>query len=237
MPKDYSQALPHVRRMLEAFRVPLLICDGYEADDIIGTVVRRAEKQGFESYMVTPDKDFGQLIDENTFLYKPSRMGDGVEILGIPEIQARWGIQRPEQVVDVLALMGDSSDNIPGVPGIGEKTAMKLVGQYGTLENLLAHADELKGKLKDTLQQNSQIAQVSKRLATILCDAPCPVDLEALKVQPMDDTKVKDCWWKSNSIPSAAGSLVKILKPGEASLPGKKRRSLAKPRAQLRHRS
>ena len=178
--------------MLEAFRVPLLICDGYEADDIIGTVVRRAEKQGFKSYMVTPDKDFGQLIDENTFLYKPSRMGDGVEILGIPEIQARWGIQRPEQVVDVLALMGDSSDNIPGVPGIGEKTAMKLVGQYGTLENLLAHADELKGKLKDTLQQNSQIAQVSKRLATILCDAPCPVDLEALKVQPMDDAKVKE---------------------------------------------
>lgn len=191
MPEDLSQALPHVRRMLEAFRVPLLICDGYEADDIIGTVVRRAEKQGFKSYMVTPDKDFGQLIDENTFLYKPSRMGDGVEILGIPEIQARWGIQRPEQVVDVLALMGDSSDNIPGVPGIGEKTAIKLVGQYGTVENLLAHADELKGKLKETLQQNSQIAQVSKRLATILCDAPCPVDLEALKVQPMDETKVK----------------------------------------------
>ncbi len=191
MPEDLSQALPHVRRMLEAFRIPLLVCDGYEADDIIGTVVRRAEKQGFTSYMVTPDKDFGQLIDENTVLYKPSRMGDGVEILGVPEIQARWGIQRPEQVVDILALMGDASDNIPGVPGIGEKTAMKLVGQYGTLENLLAHADELKGKLKDTLQQNSQIAQVSKRLATIICDAPCPVDLEALKVQPLDDTKVK----------------------------------------------
>src|SRR5438045_4211277 len=131
MPEDLSQALPHVRRMIEAFRIPVLICDGFEADDIIGTIVRRAEKQGFKSYMVTPDKDFGQLIDEHTFLYKPSRMGDGVEILGLPEIRERWGIQRPEQVVDVLALMGDSSDNIPGVPGIGEKTAIKLIGQYG----------------------------------------------------------------------------------------------------------
>src|SRR2546427_6256071 len=139
MPEDLSLALPHVRRMLEAFRIPVLICDGYEADDIIGTLVRRAEKEGFKSYMVTPDKDFGQLIDENTFLYKPSRMGDGVEILGLPEIRKRWSIQRPEQVVDVLALMGDSSDNVPGVPGIGEKTAMKLIGQYATVENLLAH--------------------------------------------------------------------------------------------------
>src|SRR4029077_20244342 len=165
MPEDLSQALPHVRRMLEAFRIPLLICDGYEADDIIGTVVRRAEKQGFKSYMVTPDKDFGQLIDENTFLYKPSRMGDGVEILGVPEIQERWGIQRPEQVVDVLALMGDSSDNIPGVPGIGEKTAIKLIGQYGTVENLLEHKDELKGRARDMLEQHREEALVSKRLA------------------------------------------------------------------------
>src|SRR5215469_7807875 len=140
MPEDLSEALPHVRRMLEAFRVPVLICDGFEADDIIGTLVRRAEKEDFESYMVTPDKDFGQLIDEKTFLYKPSRMGDGVEVLGLPEIRARWNIQKPEQVVDVLALMGDSSDNVPGVPGIGEKTAIKLIGQFGSLENLLARS-------------------------------------------------------------------------------------------------
>src|ERR1051326_4281459 len=133
MPEDLSQALPHVNRMLNAFNIPVLTCDGVEADDIIGTLVRRAEKEGFKSYMVTPDKDFGQLIDENTFLYKPGRMGDGVEIFGVPEIQKRWNIQRPEQVVDVRALMGDSSDNIPGVPGIGEKTAMKLIGQFGTL--------------------------------------------------------------------------------------------------------
>jgi DNA polymerase-1 len=191
MPEDLSQALPHVRRMIEAFRIPVLICDGFEADDIIGTIVRRAEKQGFKSYMVTPDKDFGQLIDEHTFLYKPSRMGDGVEILGLPEIRERWGIQRPEQVVDVLALMGDSSDNIPGVPGIGEKTAIKLIGQYGTVENLLEHKDELKGRARDMLEQHRNEALVSKRLATILCDAPCPVDIDALKLQPRDDEKVK----------------------------------------------
>lgn len=191
MPEDLSQALPHVRRMIDAFRMPVLICDGYEADDIIGTIVRRAEKEGFKSYMVTPDKDFGQLIDENTFLYKPSRMGDGVEIMGLAEIRQRWGVQRPDQVVDVLALMGDSTDNIPGVPAIGEKTAMKLIGQFGTVENLLAHVGELKGRTKETLEQHPAQALLSKRLATILCDAPCPVDLETLKVQKPDEDKLK----------------------------------------------
>jgi DNA polymerase I len=191
MPEDLSQALPHVRRMIDAFHIPLLMCDGYEADDIIGTVVRRAEKQGFKSYMVTPDKDFGQLVDENTFLYKPSRMGEGVEIMGLPEIKQRWGIQRADQVVDVLALMGDSSDNIPGVPAIGEKTAMKLIGQYGTVENVLAHTGELKGRPKEMLEQHGELARISKRLATILCDVPCPVDVDALQVQKPDDAKLK----------------------------------------------
>src|SRR5438874_7611336 len=172
MPEELSQALPHVRRMIEALQIPVLICDGFEADDIIGTLVRRAEKEGFKSYMVTPDKDFGQLIDENTFVYKPSRMGDGVEILGLPEIQKRWNIQRPEQVVDVLALMGDSSDNVPGVPGIGEKTAMKLIAQYGTVENLLAHHEELTGRLKENLATYREQALLSKRLVTIIRDAP-----------------------------------------------------------------
>src|ERR1051326_4671914 len=181
MPEDLSLALPHVRRMLEAFRIPVLICDGYEADDIIGTIVRRAEKAGFKSYMVTPDKDFGQLVDENTFVYKPGRMGDNVEIMGLPEIHQRWGVQRPEQVIDILALMGDTSDNIPGVPGIGEKTAIKLIAQYGTLENLLAHMSELTGRAKETLEKNRDQAVLSKRLATIHCDAPCPLDLESLK--------------------------------------------------------
>jgi DNA polymerase-1 len=191
MPEDISQALPHVRRMIEAFNIQVLTCDGYEADDIIGTIVRKAEKEGFNSYMVTPDKDFGQLIDEKTFLYKPSRMGDGVEIMGLPEIKARWGIQSPDQVVDVLALMGDSSDNIPGLPGIGEKTAIKLIGQFGTLEKVLAGASTLSAKMKENLEKNRDLALVSKRLATIICDAPCPFDLDALKLQPMNDEKVK----------------------------------------------
>ena len=191
MPEDLSAALPHVRRMLEAFRVPVLECDGYEADDIIGTLVRRAEKEGFQSFMVTADKDFGQLVDENTFLYKPSRMGEGVEVMGLPEIRARWGIERPEQVIDVLALMGDSSDNIPGVPGIGEKTAMKLIGEFGSVENLLARAGELKGRLQEKVQTYRDQALLSKKLVTILCDAPCPKELEALKVQPFDEPAVK----------------------------------------------
>ena len=191
MPEDLSLALPHVERMLEAFRIPVLTCDGWEADDIIGTLVRKAEKEGFKSYMVTPDKDFGQLIDENTFLYKPSRMGDGVEVLGVPEIRQRWGIETPEQVVDVLALMGDSSDNVPGVPGIGEKTASKLIGQFKSVENLLAHTAELTGRVKDSLEKTREHALLSKRLVTIDCKAPCDVDLQSLKLQPPDEEKVK----------------------------------------------
>jgi DNA polymerase I len=191
MPEDLSLALPHVRRMIEAFNIPVLTCDGYEADDIIGTLARLAEKQGFQSYMVTPDKDFGQLIDENTFLYKPARMGDAVEVLGVPEIKSRWNIQRPEQVIDVLALMGDSSDNIPGVPGIGEKTAIKLIGQFDNVENLLAHTEQLTGRTKETLEKNREAALLSKRLVTINCAAPCPVDLEALKLHPANEEAVK----------------------------------------------
>ncbi len=191
MPEDLTQALPHVRRMLEAFRIPVLTCDGYEADDLIGTLVRRAERAGFESYMVTPDKDFGQLVDAHTFVYKPSRMGDAVEVMGLPEIRARWGIQEPAQVIDVLALMGDASDNIPGVPAIGEKTAIKLIGQYGTLENLLSHSAELKGRVRESLEKNRDLALLSKRLATLNCEAPCQIDLEALKLQPPEEEKLK----------------------------------------------
>ena len=191
MPEDISAALPHVRRMIEAFRIPVLTCDGWKADDIIGTLVRRAQKDGLVSYMVTPDKDFGQLIDDKTFWYKPSRMGDGVEVLGLPEIKARWNIQRPEQVVDILALMGDSSDNIPGLPGIGEKTAMKLVGQFDTVEQLLARTSELTGKLKENVEKNRDLATISKKLAMIHCDVPCPIEFEKLKLQPWDDEKLK----------------------------------------------
>ncbi|HPC59538.1 MAG TPA: DNA polymerase I [Verrucomicrobiota bacterium] len=192
MPEDLSQALPHLRRLLEAFRIPILAVDGYEADDLIGTLVRRAEAEGFLSYMVTPDKDFGQLVTERTLIYKPGRMGEEAEILGVPEICRRWGIKHPSQVVDVLALMGDSSDNIPGVPGIGEKTAIKLIAQYGSVEETLAHAGELTGRLRENLEKHRDLALLSKRLVTILCDVPCDIKLDQLARQAPDEDKLKE---------------------------------------------
>ena len=191
MPEDIAWALPHVRRLLEAFQVTGLTCDGYEADDIIGTLARRAEPQGFECYMVTPDKDFGQLVSEKTFIYKPGRMGDAAELLALPEIREKWGVERPEQVIDIIGLWGDASDNIPGVPGIGEKTASKLITQYGSVENLLAHTGELKGKLRENLEKYRDQALLSKRLATIHCETPIEVDLDSLKLRLPDEDKLK----------------------------------------------
>jgi DNA polymerase I len=191
MPEDISFAIPHVHRLVEAFRIPVLTRDGFEADDIIGTLARRAEREGYESYMVTPDKDFGQLVDEHTHILKPSRAGEGTELLKLPDVLKKWGIERPEQVVDILALMGDTSDNIPGVPAIGEKTAAKLVAQFGSVENLLAHTGDLKGRQKETLEAHREQALLSKRLATILCDVPLEVSLEALKRSERNDEELK----------------------------------------------
>ncbi len=191
MPEALSDALPHVRRMLDAFNIPTIICDGYEADDLIGTIACRAEKEDFQTFIVTLDKDFGQVVSDKTFLFKVPRMGEGGEIMGVPEILKRWSIQRPQQVVDVLALMGDSSDNIPGVAGIGEKTAIKLVTQFGTVENLLAHTGELSGRVKENLEKFREDALLSKRLATIDCNAPCEVDLASLERRPFNDEKLK----------------------------------------------
>jgi DNA polymerase-1 len=191
MPEDIEWALPHVRRLLEAFQVTVLTCDGYEADDIIGTLVRRAEPQDFECYMVTPDKDFAQLVSERSFIYKPGRMGDAAELLALAQIREKWGVEKPNQVIDILGLWGDASDNIPGVPGIGEKTAVKLIAQYGSVENLLAHTGELKGKLRENLEKYRDQALLSKRLATINCETPVEVDLNGLKVRLPDEDKLK----------------------------------------------
>ena len=180
MPEDLVLALPNLSRLCEALRLPVLKLDGYEADDIIGTLVLRAEGEGFISYMVTPDKDFSQLVTASSFLYKPGRGGDAAEIQGVPEVLARWGIERPSQVIDILGLWGDASDNIPGVPGIGEKTAAKLILQYGDIEGLLAHTSELKGKLKESLEANREQARLCRRLATIQLDVPLSVDLNSL---------------------------------------------------------
>jgi DNA polymerase I len=192
MPEDIAQALPHVRRLGEALNMPVLRLDGFEADDLIGTVVRLAEPNGFESYMVTPDKDFSQLVAPGTFLFKPGRAGDPPEILGLAEVRQKWGIQDPMQVIDILGLWGDASDNIPGVPGIGEKTAIRLIGEYGSIENLLAHTGELKGKLRENLEQHREQALLSKRLATIDCAVPIGIDLEQLKLRPPNESALKE---------------------------------------------
>jgi DNA polymerase-1 len=190
-PEDILQALPHVRRLIEAFHIPALALDGYEADDLIGTLVKRAEAEGFESYMVTADKDFSQLVTDRTFLYKPGRSGSEIEILGPAQVREKWGVAQPEQVIDILGLWGDASDNIPGVPGIGEKTASKLVAQYGSVENLLQHAQELKGKQRESLEQHRDQALLSKRLATINLAVPLELRLDDLKLRPADEEAVK----------------------------------------------
>jgi DNA polymerase-1 len=191
MPEELSQAIPEVKRVIRAFNLPALELDGYEADDLIGTIAREAGAMKFLTFMVTPDKDFGQLVNEGTRIYRPSRMGDGAEILGVPEVLAKWGIQRPDQVRDILGLWGDTSDNIPGVPGIGEKTAQKLIAQYDTLENVLDHAGEQKGKLQESLIKFRDQALLSKRLATIDVNAPFPFEPETFRVGPRNDEELR----------------------------------------------
>lgn len=191
MPEDISNAIPQLYRLCAAMQIPLLTRDGYEADDIIGILAKRSEGQGMETFMVTPDKDFGQLVSDTVKIYKPGRQGADVEILGAKEVCERWGIERPEQVVDILAIMGDAVDNIPGIPGFGEKTATSLIQQYGSVENLIANASNLKGKQKEKVEQNVEKALLSKQLATIMHDAPLEVSLDDLAVKGHDDEALK----------------------------------------------
>ena len=191
MPEDIAQAIPQVKRLLKAMNVPVLVMDGYEADDIIGTLAHQAEQSGIETFMVTPDKDFAQLVSDHVKMYKPGRSGGEVEILGPAEVCAKWGIDRPSQVIDILALMGDAVDNIPGIPGIGEKTASKLIQQFGSVEELLVNTDKLKGKQKEKVEAGTQNAKLSKTLATIMLDVPVDVKLEDLAVQPNDEEALK----------------------------------------------
>ncbi len=191
MPEDIATAIPQIKRLLAAMNIPLLVRDGYEADDIIGILAKRSEKESFETYMVTPDKDFGQLVSEQVKIYKPGRQGSEVEILGVAEVCAKWGIERAEQVIDILALMGDAVDNIPGITGIGEKTASSLIQQFGSLENLLANTDKLKGKQKEKVELGAANARLSYQLATIMHDAPLEVVLEDLMLKGYDDVALR----------------------------------------------
>jgi len=180
MPEDLRKAIPYIFKLLEGFNIPALSFKGFEADDVIGSLAMQAEKKGFTTYMMTPDKDYGQLVDENTFIYKPARLGNGAEILGVKEICDKWQIKTVAQLIDILGLMGDTSDNIPGIPGVGEKTAIQLVKDFDSVENLYLNTDKLKGKLKEKVENNKDKAILSKRLATIVLDIPIELHDEEL---------------------------------------------------------
>nr|WKN40052.1 DNA polymerase I [Tunicatimonas sp. TK19036] len=190
-PEDIQVAIPIVKDIVRAFHIPVLERDGYEADDIIGTFAKHAAKQGYTVYMMTPDKDYAQLVEECIYLYKPSYMGNSVEILGIPEVLKKFDIQKVDQVRDILGLQGDSSDNIPGIPGIGAKTASKLLKEFGSVEAIIANADQLKGKQKERVLEFGEQGLMSKELATIKIDVPIPIDEEALHLDHPDENALR----------------------------------------------
>jgi len=191
-PDAIRLAIPYILNILEAMHIPSVVLEGWEADDIIGTLSKQAEKEDYKVFMVTPDKDFGQLVSENIFMYRPARMGNGIEIWGIPEIQKRFGVERPEQVIDYLGMMGDASDNIPGLPGVGDKTAKKFIAEFGSMENLLANTDKLKGKMKEKIEENKELGILSKKLATICIDCDVTFNASDYELSEPDFEKVQE---------------------------------------------
>lgn len=189
-PEDIRQSVPIIKQILEAMRIPILQVDGFEADDVIGTVATRFGTDGIDTFMLTPDKDYGQLIGPRVFMFRP-RHGGGYETLGEKEVESKYGIPTPAQVIDLLALMGDSADNFPGCPGVGEKTAAKLINQFGSIDNLLRHTDEIKGKLRDKIENAVEDIKMSKLLATIRTDVPLQLSLDELKVEQPDEVKLR----------------------------------------------
>jgi DNA polymerase-1 len=188
-PEAIKIAVPYIQELLRAMHIPIIEVNGYEADDLIGTIAKQAEKENYKVFMVTPDKDFAQLVSENIFMYKPARMGNGIEIWGIPEVLEKFEIEKPEQVIDYLGMMGDAADNIPGLPGVGEKTAKKFLAEYGSMENLLANTHELKGAIKTKIEANKELGLLSKRLATILLDCPVTFDEKDYELSQPDVEK------------------------------------------------
>lgn len=189
-PEDIKLSIPYIKRIIEAYNIPVVVCDGFEADDVIGTLAQQAEKQGFTTYMMTPDKDFGQLVTPNILQYKPGYRGGDFEVRGPEEICARYGLKRTSQVIDLLALMGDKIDNIPGCPGVGEKTAQKLIAEYDSVEHLLEDTSGLKGALKKKVEENAEQIRFSKFLATIRTDAPVTLDADAFRVCAPDTARL-----------------------------------------------
>ena len=190
MPEDIRKSIPYIFDILNAMNIPFKMEDGFEADDLIGTLAKQAEKEGYQVFMMTPDKDFGQLVSENIFIYKPGRSGNPSEILGPKEICEKFEIERPEQVIDILGLWGDAVDNIPGIPGIGEKTAKKLIKTYGSIENLLENTADLKGKQKENVENFAEQGLISKQLATIILDCPIAFDEEEFVRKEINEKKL-----------------------------------------------
>lgn len=191
-PEAIKIAVPYIQEILKAMKIPVVELEGYEADDLIGTLAKQAEKEGYKTFMVTPDKDFGQLVSENIFMYRPARMGNGIEIWGIPEVQKRFGVERPEQVIDYLGMMGDASDNIPGLPGVGDKTAKKFIAEFGDMEGLLANTDKLKGKMKEKVIANAELGRLSRTLAEIKTDCEVTFKADDYEMCPPDAPKVQE---------------------------------------------
>lgn len=190
-PEVIKESVPIIQEILRAMKIPVIELSGMEADDIIGTLAKQAEKQGYQTFMVTSDKDFAQLVSENIFMYRPARMGNSIEIWGVPEVQKQFGVERPEQVIDYLGMMGDASDNIPGIPGVGDKTARRFIAEFGSLENLLENTDKLKGKLKENVIEHAEIGILSKKLATIFTDCDVEFDEKKFEMEMPDGEKVQ----------------------------------------------
>ena len=191
-PEGIRTAIPHICNILEAMHIPIMVKEGFEADDVIGTLSRQAEKEGYKTFMVTPDKDFAQLVTENIFMYRPKSFGGGYETWGIPEVQKKFEVERPEQVIDFLGMMGDASDNIPGLPGVGEKTAKKFIKEFGSMEGLLANTNQLKGKMKEKVEANAELGRLSKELARIMLDVPVEFNAKDFELDHPDIEKVKE---------------------------------------------
>ncbi|MAT90077.1 MAG: DNA polymerase I [Flavobacteriaceae bacterium] len=191
-PDVIRQSVPIIQDLLKAMHIPCIEISGMEADDIIGTLAKQAEKENYQVFMVTPDKDFAQLVSENIFMYRPARMGNAIEIWGIPEVKKRFGVERPEQVIDYLGMMGDASDNIPGLPGVGDKTAKKFIAQFGSMEGLLDNTDQLKGKMKEKVIENAELGRLSKKLATIFTDCKVTFDEKDFELSKPDAQKVQE---------------------------------------------
>ena len=189
-PEAIKIAVPYIHRILEAMHIPVIEMEGFEADDLIGTLSVQAEKSGYKTYMVTPDKDFAQLVTDNVVMYKPARMGNGIEIWDVDKVKEKFEVEDPKQVIDYLGMMGDSVDNIPGLPGVGEKTAKVFLKKYGSMENLLANTHELKGKMKEKVEANKELGILSKELATIMLDCPVTFHEEDFELNTPDYEKV-----------------------------------------------